>query len=95
MDTIKWLKDKTVEWNRIKLTKEVDGVDGWWVEKRFEGIIPQRMIRVCIKSLKSSGGTNSVSYYYENIEGKSSFTIRVSAYKGDNHVRVNYSEMAQ
>jgi len=93
MSAITWLKNKCQEWNRIKLTKNTDGMNGWWVESSFTGNLPNAMIRELRKSLKSNGGSNDITVYFDDKADpyKESFVIRVPSHKGNNRVRVSYS----
>jgi hypothetical protein len=91
MTAIEWLKSKCTEWNRIELTEKVDGINGWYIEASFKGSLPNHMISELRKTLKNTGGSNSVSNYVEETDGYDHFCVKIPSYKGNNNVRVSYS----
>ena len=84
MNAIAWVKSKAKEWNRIELKKEIDGLDGWYVEKSFHGRVPYPMIQDLWKETENKP---------INYEDGGSFFVRLPKYKGDTQIRASVCEV--
>lgn len=84
MNAIEWIKSKAVEWNRIELKKETDGMDGWYIEKSYRGRVPHRMIQELWKETRNKP---------INYDDGSSFFVRLPKYKGETKIMASVCEV--